>query len=116
MEHRWGTRIAVHIPVRVTAAYSSVVRIGRLTNLSLSGGFITGFGFRPLSRIQVSVEYPLLLQRPVEKLAALVARVCDDGAGIVWCEFAPRAVVELLRTVASVLPEAGGAAHKSIRS
>src|ERR1700728_1490372 len=88
MEHRWGTRIAVHIPVRVTAAYSSVVRIGRLTNLSLSGGFITGFGFRPLSRIHVSMEYPWPLQRPVEKLAAIVARVCEEGAGIVWCEFA----------------------------
>jgi hypothetical protein len=116
MEHRWGTRIAVHIPVRVTAAYSSVVRIGRITNLSLSGGFITGFGFRPLSRIHVSLEYPLLMQRPVEKLAAFVARVCDEGAGLVWCEFAPRPVVELLRTMTNALPQVGGAAHKSIRS
>ena len=116
MEHRWGTRIAVHIPVRVTAAYSSVVRIGRLTNLSLSGAFITGFRLRPHSRIQVSVEYPLPLQRPVEKLAALVARVCDEGAGIVWCEFAPRAVLELLRTTTNALPEVGGVVPKSIRS
>jgi hypothetical protein len=84
--------------------------------LSLSGGFITGFGLRPLSRIQVSVEYPLLLQRPVEKLAALVARVCDGGAGIVWCEFAPRTVVELLRTMTSVVPEVGAGAHRSLQS
>jgi hypothetical protein len=116
MEHRWGTRIAVHIPVRVTAAYSSVVRIGRITNLSLSGAFITDFGIRPLSRIQVSVEYPLPLQRPVEKLAALVARVCDEGAGIVWCEFAPRAVVELLRAMTSVRPQMGGVTHRSNQS
>jgi hypothetical protein len=116
MEHRWGTRIAVHIPVRVTAAYSSVVRIGRLTNLSLSGAFITGFGFRPLSRIHVSVEYPLPLQRPVEKLAAIVARVCEEGAGIVWCEFAPRTMLELMRGMTGVLPEVDGAANKSIRS
>ncbi|HEY6455929.1 MAG TPA: hypothetical protein VIY90_11685 [Steroidobacteraceae bacterium] len=115
MEHRWGTRHAVHIPVRVTAAHSSVASIGRITNLSLSGGFIAGFGFRPLSRIHVSLDYPLLLQRPVERLAAFVARVCEEGAGIVWCEFAPRAVAELLLTMTSVLPEVGGAAHRSIR-
>jgi hypothetical protein len=100
MEHRWGTRIAVHIPVRVTAAHLSMVSIGRIANLSLSGGFITGFGFRPLARIHVSFEHPLL-QRPAEKLAAFVARVCEEGAGIVWCEFAPRPVAELLLTVTS---------------
>jgi hypothetical protein len=115
MEHRWGTRIAVHIPVRVAAANSSVIRIGRLTNLSLSGGFITGFGFRPLSRIYVSLEYPPL-QRPVDKLAAFVARVCEGGAGIVWCDFAPGTVAELLGAMTSVLPQVDGVAHRSIKS
>jgi hypothetical protein len=100
MEHRWGTRIAVHIPVRVTAAHLSMASIGRITNLSLSGGFITGFGFRPLSRIHINFDHPLL-QRPVLKLAAFVARVCDQGAGIVWCDFAPRPVAELLFTITS---------------
>jgi hypothetical protein len=98
MEHRWGTRIAVHIPVRVTATHLSMASIGRITNLSLSGGFITGFGFRPMSRIHVSFEHPLL-QRPAEKLAAFVARVCEEGAGIVWCDFAPRPVAKLLLTM-----------------
>jgi hypothetical protein len=99
MEHRWGTRFAVHIPVRLTAAGLSMASIGRITNLSLSGGFISIFGLRPLSRIHISLEYPSPWQRPVEKLPAFVARVCTEGAGIVWCEFAPRAVVELLRTM-----------------
>ena len=89
--------------------------IGRITSLSLSGGFITGFGFRPLSRIHVSFEHPLL-PRPVEKLAAIVARVCEEGAGIVWCEFAPRTMLELMRAMTGVLPEVDGAANKSIRS
>ena len=102
MEHRWGTRVAVHIPIRLTAAGLSMASIGRLTNLSLSGGFITIFGLRPLSRIHLSLEYPLPWQRPVEKLPAFVARVCAEGAGIVWCDFAPRAVVELLRTMTNV--------------
>jgi hypothetical protein len=102
MEHRWGTRIAVHIPVRLTAAGLSMASIGRLTDLSLSGGFITIFGLRPLARIHLSLEYPLPWQRPVEKLPAFVARVCAEGAGIVWCEFAPRAVIELLRTMTNV--------------
>ena len=102
MEHRWGTRFAVHIPVRLTAAGLSMASIGRLTNLSLSGGFVTIFGLRPLSRIHLSLEYPLPWQRPVEKLPAFVARVCAEGAGIVWCEFAPRAVVEMLRTMTNL--------------
>jgi hypothetical protein len=100
MEHRWGARIAVHIPVRVTATHLSMASIGRITSLSLSGGFITGLGFRPLSRIHVSFEHPLL-QRPAEKLAAFVARVCEDGAGIVWCDFAPRSVAELVFAMTS---------------
>jgi hypothetical protein len=115
MEHRWGTRIAVHIPVRVTAENSSVVRIGKITNLSLSGGFISGFGFRPLSRIHVSLEYPLPLQRPVDRLAAFVARVCEGGAGIVWCDFAPRTVAEILRAKTGVLPHVDGVAHRYIK-
>ena len=115
MEHRWGTRIAVHIPVRVAAANSSVVRFARITNLSLSGAFVTGLGFRPLSRIYVSLDYPLL-QRPVDKLAAFIARVCDGGAGIVWCDFAPRTVAELLRAMTGVFPQVGGVAHRSIKS
>jgi hypothetical protein len=114
MEHRWGTRISVHIPVRVTAAHISMASIGRITSLSLSGGFITGFGFRPLSRIQVSFEHPLL-PRPVEKLAAFVARVCEEGAGIVWCDFAPRPVAEILMTMTSPLLHVGGVEHRSIR-
>jgi len=113
MEHRWGTRIVVHIPVRVTAAHRSMASIGRISSLSLSGGFITGFGFRPLSRIQVSFEHPLL-QRPAEKLAAFVARVCEEGAGIVWCDFAPRPVAEILMTMTSPLLQVGGVGHRSM--
>jgi hypothetical protein len=114
MEHRWGTRIGVHIPVRVTAPHVSTASIGRLTNLSLSGAFITGFWLRPLARIQVSVEWPLPLQPALEKLPAFVARVCEEGAGIMWCEFAPRAVVELLRAMTGILSDVGGVARPSI--
>jgi hypothetical protein len=113
MEHRCGTRIAVHIPVRLTAVNSSVVRMGRITSLSLSGGFIAGTGFRLLSRIHVNLEYPLLLQRPAEKLTAVVARVCEEGAGVAWSEFAPRTVAELLRAMTSVPPEVDGVALRS---
>jgi hypothetical protein len=109
MEHRWGTRISVHIPVRLTAPHFAMASIGRLTNLSLSGGFITGFWHRPMSRIHVSVEWPLPLQPAFEKLPAFVARVCEEGAGIVWCEFAPRVVVELLRAMTGALSEVGQA-------
>ena len=64
----------------------------------------------------MNLEYPLLLQRPAEKLTAVVARVCEEGAGVAWSEFAPRTVVELLQTMTSVRPHIGSAAHRSIQS
>lgn len=116
MEHRWGTRIAVHIPVRLTATRYSVARIGRLTNLSLSGGFIPGVSLRPHAPIHVTFEYPLALLSSVEKLPALVARVCEEGAGVIWCDFAHPAIIQILRAITASRCEVGDIASESIRS
>jgi hypothetical protein len=97
MEHRWGERIAVDIPVRLTAR-PFAVRAARITNLSLSGAFIrVGSEARVLSRVQVVIEMPLRFKHATPVLSAYVARKCKDGIGIEWCDMAPRAVVELLR-------------------
>jgi hypothetical protein len=73
MEQRWGERLLVNVPVRVSAhAFSS--RDGRLTDLSVSG-----------AHLEADIVY------------GYVARKYRDGFGIEWCEFAPAAVEELLR-------------------
>jgi hypothetical protein len=97
MEHRWGARISVHMPIRLRPMHSPLEGIGRMTDLSLSGGFIADFDIRRLARIQVVFDSPLRL-RP-EMLPAFVARVSEQGIGIEWCEFAPRPVRELLQAV-----------------
>jgi hypothetical protein len=97
MEHRWGKRLAVDIPVRLSLPLLSAKR-GRLTNVSLSGGFITTLvDVRILCRMLVAFEGPWLAQHDAVTVAAYVARRDENGFGVEWCEFAPAVVVELVK-------------------
>jgi hypothetical protein len=99
MEHRWGERLQVDFPVRVIAHRFSV-RGGRLADLSVSGALVKAeFEARLLSRIQVAIDLPLWPKHESPIVEAYVARRHKHEFGIEWCEFAPRAVSELLRAV-----------------
>jgi hypothetical protein len=99
MEHRWGERVRVDFPVRVIAHRFSV-RDGRLADLSVSGALVkAAFEARVLSRIQVALDSPLWPKHESPIVEAYVARRHKHEFGIEWCEFAPRAVTELLRAV-----------------
>jgi hypothetical protein len=99
MEHRWGERIPVDFPVRVTALRFSV-RDGRLADLSVSGALVKAeLDVRVLSRIQIALVLPLRLKHESPIVEAFVTRKHRHEFGIEWCEFAPRAVSELLRAV-----------------
>lgn len=101
MEHRWGERVPLSIPVRLTG-YPFSVRVGRLTNLSVSGAQIKAdFEVRLLSRIHVAIELPQRSKHEAPTITAYVTRKFRDGIGIEWCEFAPNAVGELLRSAAA---------------
>jgi hypothetical protein len=96
MEHRWGERVGVDLPVRITGHPFSV-RNGRLHNLSVSGAFIkVDYDLRLLSRIQVAIEMPQRSKHEAPVLAAYVARKYKDGIGVEWCEFAPTPIPQLL--------------------
>jgi hypothetical protein len=98
MEHRWGQRVAVDIPVRITGHPFSV-RTGRLANLSVSGAFIKAeLQLRLLSRIQVAIDVPHRSRHDAPIVAAYVARKGKDGIGIEWCEFAPPDISRLLQS------------------
>jgi hypothetical protein len=100
MEHRWGERVGVDFAVRVTALRFSV-REGRLSDLSVSGALLKAdLEARVLSRIQIALVLPLWLKHEPPVVEAYVARKHRDEFGIEWCEFAPRAVSELLRAIA----------------
>jgi PilZ domain-containing protein len=101
MEHRWGERVGVDIPVRITV-HPFAVRNGRLSNLSVSGACIkTDFDLRVLSRIQVAIDLPQRSKHEAPSVAAYVARKLKDTIGIEWCEFAPPAVSRLLQAFAA---------------
>jgi hypothetical protein len=103
MEHRWGERIRMAMPVHVSA--DEVVGIlGRMRNLSLSGALLRiDANLRLNALIEVSVE--LLQQSPPSAiLLAHVSRKGKEDVGIEWCEFAPIVVKDLLRSPSMRLP------------
>ncbi len=76
------------------------VRTGRLRDLSVSGASIaSNFEPRLQSRIEVVVVSPLRPKFKAPGVQGYVTRRHKDGIGVEWCEFAPHAVSELLRTV-----------------
>jgi hypothetical protein len=98
MEHRWGQRFEVDILVRVHSR-PYAVRTGRLTDVSMSGGFIaTNMDLRELRRLQIALVLPHRFSQATALISAYVARRHRDGIGVEWCDFAPEAVVQLLRS------------------
>lgn len=95
MEHRWGRRISVKIPVRLIPESEEPV-IGETENVSISGALVqTTRSVRLWARLQVEVALPYSEGLP-ERVAAHVIRKIRDGAAIEWCDLAPRAVRILL--------------------
>jgi hypothetical protein len=97
MEHRWGKRIDVDIPVRLHVSSRLREHSAHLANLSLSGGWTPiSIGILRLSIIQVVFDLPLPPSSP-RTVNAFVARQSQDGTGLEWCEHAPEVVVRLLQ-------------------
>jgi hypothetical protein len=97
MEHRWGERIRMDMPVRVSANELAGIR-GCMRDLSLSGALLKiDANLRLHALVEVSVELPPPSPRPAILLAH-VSRKREEDVGIEWCEFAPIVVKELLRS------------------
>jgi hypothetical protein len=97
MEHRWGRRFRVNIPVHVSAAALSSV-YGCMKNLSLSGALMkSDCDLRLHALIEVSIELPPPSPRAAV-IKAHVSRKLKQGVGIEWCDFAPTIVKDLLRS------------------
>jgi hypothetical protein len=85
MEHRWGHRIAVDLPVRLVLSPGAVVW-GRVRNVSMTGAFVYSTQLLPPGSL-VSIEPTSGIGHwPSRALAATVIRACDEGAGLEWCE------------------------------
>jgi len=96
MEHRWGERIAVDIPVQVSAP-PLFVGTGRITDISISGAWISGrFDLPPLARAFVVFDFLLGGAQESLPIACFVARVRATGMGVEWRELAPQIVSDLM--------------------
>jgi hypothetical protein len=86
VEHRWGKRVQVAIPVRLDAP-PSVAGVGIISNLSTSGAWIrTNLKLPALTRALVAFDST---QRHGHvAVPAYVIRQDLDGMGFEWCEMA----------------------------
>ena len=97
LEHRWGERVRVNIPVHLSAAALDGID-GCIKNFSLSGALMKcDCDLRLNALIEVRIELPPPSPR-VANLKAHISRKVKDGMGIEWCEFAPTIIKDLLRS------------------
>lgn len=95
MEHRCGTRYPIELEVYVCVHAGAVSSIGHLSNISLSGGFLsTRLPARPLARISLRLVDGQRRMGPV--LEGHVIRQSAAGLGIEWSEYAPSLVRTLI--------------------
>lgn len=95
MEHRWGKRIQLNLPVQLDFGSGSLIP-GRMANMSQSGGFvITRERVPPQTRIDIQFSPVRSRNRTVHVLAYVVRRT-KHGLGLEWQEFAPPEIQALL--------------------
>jgi PilZ domain len=97
LEHRWGERVRVNIPVRVETADLPAAN-GRMKNLSLSGALMeSDVDLRLHTLIEVTIALPVPSTRTAV-IKAHVSRKLEKEVGIEWYEFAPNIIRDLLRS------------------
>ena len=104
-ERRWGPRIQVDLPVRLTLPQGRS-ETGRLRNVSMSGAMIECAAELPTfttMRVEILAGAEVLPAKI--ELGARVVRAEHPCLGIEWREFEPQALVDLIR--ASSMPLAG---------
>lgn len=96
MEHRWGRRVAVDIPVRLVGE-PGAIGTGRLADVSITGALVhTQLQLPPLALVEVILP----LQNASNDMRAArgcVVRQCAEGFGVEWCDLPPGVIETLLR-------------------
>ena len=90
MEHRWGERSKLNIPVRVDCGSRGVV-LGVMRDASASGAFLC-----TAAQLHLLAKVRLELRTGCTGIEAQVVRRASDGFGLEWMELAPPAIVALL--------------------
>jgi hypothetical protein len=95
MEHRWGARTQLEVPVRVDCG-SGLLVLGLIRDASVSGAFLATAARLPLLSC---VEVQLVGTQGIledSAVSAYVVRRAVDGYGLEWSELAPAAILAQL--------------------
>jgi hypothetical protein len=96
VEHRWGERVQVKIPVRLSVR-PYAIGAEMISNLSLSGAWIrTNLKVPALARIENTFAAARSSRFEVRAVTAYVVRKDRHGIGLEWCELTPCNVRDLL--------------------
>jgi hypothetical protein len=99
MEHRLGSRHATDVGVYLRTWGSTVSAKGRLTDLSVSGAFIsTLVPCRPLLHVTVQIVHEGRPRRSGPCVEGQIVRLADGGIGIEWIELQPELVAQFVLT------------------
>lgn len=86
MEHRWGRRQAMDVPVRFVAL-PTTVGTGRVLNMSVTGAYLeTAVALRRLSVLYLEPTAVPASGGRVRRIAASVVRHDARGVGLEWCD------------------------------
>ncbi len=78
MEHRWGERVSVDVPVRLRCRASAVAE-ARIVNISRSGALIrTNLSLTVMARVDIHLNG--------HAISSFVTRVESGGMGVEWCK------------------------------
>lgn len=94
MEHRWGARSKLEVPVEIDCG-NGTLAFGVIRDASVSGAFVcTAAQLPSMTIISVAPISPRCQSRA--RADAYVVRWTPEGCGLEWCDLAPDAIVELL--------------------
>ncbi len=93
MEHRWGNRVSVDVPVGLRCRASAEAE-ARIVNISRSGALIrTHLSLTVLARVDIHLNG--------HAISSFVTRVESAGIGVEWCEPSPKILRIVFESVAN---------------
>jgi hypothetical protein len=113
VEHRWGERVQVAIPVRLSVP-PYAANFGAISNISMSGVWIrTNLKLSVLGRARITFQSTQWLANRAAAVPAYGMRQDLHGIALEWCELAPRHVNKLLFAARSRVQVGAPCASKS---
>lgn len=97
MEHRWGQRIPIDVPVQLVLSCGSI-GCGRLRDVSITGAFVQTHSSLPLlSLVDIEPQMESRGGRRMQSLPACVVRKDSTGVGLEWTEPSTHVLESILR-------------------